>query len=497
MKFRVGKVSRRTVAFAGGLAVAAITAALYLSSVAPSVLTFGQASYDAASLQTRAYVLGIGHPTGYPTFILLGKLFTYLPVGEVAFRVSLSSAFYGILAVLFCYLTALRLTRRAGVSALAALLLAVGPGLWSQAVIAEVYTLNAAFISATLYVLVLWRGSGKEWQLLFAAFLCGLSLTNHMTSGLLLPAAAGTVFLVDRSKFCRPVFVIKAFGAFCLGLLPYAYLPLRAAMEPPMNYGEAQGPAGLWWLISGGRFGGRMFALAPGEYPERALLYLNEVWEQFPLPVLVFPLLGLAVLWRGNRAALVALAVVYFGTLAYAAGYDIPDIHPYFIPTYLVLALWLAVGASALLDYAEGPASLGLTGRTAARGLVLGLCAGVVLWSAVDTYDEVDLSDDDRGRQILSAIEREVEPDSVLMTQVNGGVIAYAIHVDPGRKDLSLVSSEVETVERARYSLRSKSPTYFLMPGEGNRKDLAAAGIGLEPVRGAREVELYRLRGPE
>ena len=62
---------------------------LYLDTLAPTVLT-----YDSGMLQTKAYTLGIGHPTGYPTFILLGKLFTYLPFGDVAYRVNLSSAVY-------------------------------------------------------------------------------------------------------------------------------------------------------------------------------------------------------------------------------------------------------------------------------------------------------------------------------------------------------------------------------------------------------------------
>ena len=42
-----------------------------------------------------AYFLGIGHPPGYPLFMLVGKLFTYLPFGSVAYRVHLVSAFFG------------------------------------------------------------------------------------------------------------------------------------------------------------------------------------------------------------------------------------------------------------------------------------------------------------------------------------------------------------------------------------------------------------------
>ncbi|MDQ3856168.1 MAG: DUF2723 domain-containing protein, partial [Chloroflexota bacterium] len=76
-----------------GLVVGASVFLLYLSTLAPTVL-----DRDPGRFQARAYVLGIGHPTGYPTYIMLGKLFTYLPVGDVAFRVNLSSAVYGAAA---------------------------------------------------------------------------------------------------------------------------------------------------------------------------------------------------------------------------------------------------------------------------------------------------------------------------------------------------------------------------------------------------------------
>src|SRR4030095_4765826 len=67
---------------------------LYIRTLAPSLL-YG----DSAEFQTIAYTLGIGHPTGYPVYILLAKLFTFIPVGEIAYRVNLFSAFCAALTV--------------------------------------------------------------------------------------------------------------------------------------------------------------------------------------------------------------------------------------------------------------------------------------------------------------------------------------------------------------------------------------------------------------
>ena len=72
--------------------------ALYVRTLAPSLL-WG----DSAEFQTLSYTLGMTHPSGYMTQIVFGKLFTYIPVGNIAYRVNLMSAFFGALAVAETY----------------------------------------------------------------------------------------------------------------------------------------------------------------------------------------------------------------------------------------------------------------------------------------------------------------------------------------------------------------------------------------------------------
>ena len=48
---------------------------------------------DSGELVAAVATLGIPHPTGYPLYVLLGKLWTLLvPIGSIAFRMSLMSA---------------------------------------------------------------------------------------------------------------------------------------------------------------------------------------------------------------------------------------------------------------------------------------------------------------------------------------------------------------------------------------------------------------------
>src|ERR687894_884253 len=204
------------------MGVFALVLVLYLKTLAPTVLYLQDPKLlDAVMLQMQVSVLGITHPTGYPTYLMLTHLFTYLPFGDPAYRVNLGSAVYAALAVAAVYMAGLLLGRRGGAAASGALAFGLGTALWSQAVIAGVYTLNALLVSVTIVVLLLWREYRKDRLLLFSAFLVGLCLTNHLTSGLLLQASLLFVARIDWRRMADVRLVLGGAGAFVLGLTPY------------------------------------------------------------------------------------------------------------------------------------------------------------------------------------------------------------------------------------------------------------------------------------
>src|ERR671910_2580738 len=95
-----------------GGALVILFGVLYVGTLAPTVLPYGTPdTLDSPMLQAEVSILGIGHPTGYPTYMVLTHLFTYLPFGDPAYRINLASAVYGVAAVLVVYLAGLRLAR--------------------------------------------------------------------------------------------------------------------------------------------------------------------------------------------------------------------------------------------------------------------------------------------------------------------------------------------------------------------------------------------------
>ena len=422
-----------------GSAAGLLVFVLYLSTLAPTVLYYDSpAMLDAVMLQMQAAVLGIAHPTGYPTYLTLTHLFTYLPVGDVAYRVNLASAAYGALAVGAVFAGGYLLSRRVVAAAVGAVAFGLGEALWSQAVIAEVYTMNALLISLTLLALLFWRDRGRERYLLLAALLSGLCLTHHLTSGLLVPAALLFVGLVDRRRLLEWRLMLRAAGLFLLGLTPYLYLPIRSWMDAPMEANNPSNFERFWYVVSGGNLTGSFFAFGPSELPGRLLFYWGHLTDNLnPLLVMV-ALTGAALMVARDRPVGVLLGFLYLGWTFYSIENDIPDVELYFVPTYLILCLWTAVGLGALLTEAEHLARRlpPLAGR-AALGL---LCAALLLLPLLgvrETAATNDMSEANLGREQVEAVADKAAPNATILHHRSS--MWYLVLVERRRQDLTLV----------------------------------------------------------
>jgi Protein of unknown function (DUF2723) len=422
-----------------GVGLSAAVLVLYVKTLAPTVLYYDpKGIYDSVMLQVHAYILDIPHPTGYPTYVLLTHLFTYLPFGDVAYRVNLASAVYAAVAVLLIFALCARLTGRLGAAAGAALLFGVSRAFWSQAVIAEVYTLNVLFVALVILVLLLWQRRRTDRWLMLAAFLIGLSMSHHMTSGLLIPAALLFVGLVERRKLTERRLALKGAGLFLLGLTPYLYLPIRASMNPPINETDPSSLGNFLIVVTGSRFDNRMFAFGITELPGRLAVYVAHLQEQFHPAFLLVGALGAAYLLFRNRAALAMLFFLYLGWLLYALGYNIADVYLYYIPTYLILCIFVAAGFAAVIE----AASLSAQGlRPLPRATLLAALSVPLMLAPVpgvgETYDAVDRSWDRRGRDMIEALAEGAERDSTVLH--NSSFAWYMTLVDHRRTDLRVI----------------------------------------------------------
>ena len=177
-------------------AVALALFALYAATAPRTV-----ALEDDGLFILSSYFLGIEHPPGYPLFTLIGHLFTHLPFGSVAYRVHLASALFGALTGGAAWLCARALIDGRLPAYLTAFALGVSPVFWSQAIIAEVYTLNTFFFLVLVFMALQAcppsapapaspvAHPAASRMLPWMALVFGLSLSNHYPLMLLVAPA--------------------------------------------------------------------------------------------------------------------------------------------------------------------------------------------------------------------------------------------------------------------------------------------------------------------
>ena len=396
---------------------------LYLSTLAPTLLFA-----DGGEFQFVPYVLGISHPTGYPLYLILGWLWSHLlAFGDVAYRMNLFSALWGGITVGLLYLVGLLVLAQAkleplylrqGLAGVAALAFAASRTFWSQAIIAEVYTFNAFFVVLTLLLLLLWAEKKEKRSLYLFALTYGLSLTHHRTMALLAPAYLLFIWLTDSWPLRQPRGVLSLLLLFLLPQLLYLYLPLRAPATPYVHVSLAPGRElvlyenslrGFLKHVLGQAYGSRLGLY--GTWPELLGGAFRFLERQFLLPGVLLGLLGLFRLLKAPKPFLL-LFLSYLSIFAFCLLHFRGDIKVFFIPTYLIFALWIALGAGTLAEGARwGFRRLDLL----LHGVVLLFLASLPLALLMRNYHGVDRSDDLRARQFWEALLAEPIPQGAIL----------------------------------------------------------------------------------
>ncbi|HEX2729145.1 MAG TPA: DUF2723 domain-containing protein [Rubrobacteraceae bacterium] len=426
-----------------GLVAAVFVFAVYVRTLAPTVLYYERPILlDSVMLQAQAAVLGITGPTGEPTWVMITHLFTKLPFGDEAYRVNLASAVYAAVTVFLVFVAGYLLSRRVAAAFAAALAFGLGGTYWSQAVIAEIYTMNTLLIMLPVITLILWRERRErprsDRYLLLACFLMGFALTNHLTSGLVLPAAVLFVAAVDWRKLLDWRLALKGAGLFVLGLLPYIYLPIRSSMNPPMNEANPSNPSRFWEFVTGSDLNGVFGQFGPVELLGRFALYGHNLFADFHWGLVMVGVAGFMAMALRDRPMAVLIGFLYFGWLAHALEFGIFDTKLYFIPTYMMLSLAMAVGFGFLLRAVED--LLAKYPRALAGVGVAGVSVLLALYPLVgigEKYEQNDMSDDFKGRKILDTVIQKAERGGTVLHHRSG--LFYMVLVDKDRRDLRII----------------------------------------------------------
>ncbi|MEM7244780.1 MAG: DUF2723 domain-containing protein [Acidobacteriota bacterium] len=310
-------------------------------------------SGDSGDMATAVALLDIPHATGYPLYVLLGKLFTWLvPIGSVALRLSLFSAVTAAVSCGLVHRLALRLGLTGWLAAWPPLLLATSVGLWSQATIQRVYTLHALLVLVALWCCFRFEERPSRGALALTAFACALATTNHLLAAPLTPLAIG------HSIWRRPALLRDARAwllsatTFVLGLLPYAYLPIRSRAPLRLDWGNPETPENFWKVLTREGFWKRAHVESWRDGLDVTLDYLVAMGRELGwVGLLLVPLaVGWSrVAWR-VRLLLLGVALTNFAIMfAHGAWEDLFVHRRYHVGGTAALTLLAGLGAGVLL----------------------------------------------------------------------------------------------------------------------------------------------------
>lgn len=352
---------------------------VYLSALCPTVYVG-----DSGELVASAYTMGIAHPPGYSLYAVLGKIFIILvPLANIAYRINLITALLASLTVLLLYLLIIRLSvcgvrgseyashkpqTAYLVSFIAfsiSLCFAFSKTFWSQAVDAEVYTLNMLLVILTFYLLMQWKeqiDAGKfhiTRHFYLFSFIYGLSFTHHPTM-IPLGLIYAVFIFINIKKISNKEFLTKAVLLFVIGFSIYLYLPIRSLANPLMDWGNPETFKNTFEHIFRRQYG--KISKIPRSLPlfiSQLKTYFELMFSQFTPYLLIFIPLGIYSLIKSYSKYILAVTISIFLVFGVALTYvlnfsltplEIDVVKVFFIPSYLMLLLWMFFGLKFIFE---------------------------------------------------------------------------------------------------------------------------------------------------
>ncbi len=334
-----------------------ITLAIYAETSCPTVYVG-----DGGELISAAYLMGIPHSPGYPLFCILGQLFTWLPLGSIAFRVNLVAAFFAALAILLLFNLLKKILSGSNLFALIfAALFAFTEAFWSQATHAKgaLYILNVFFLALISWILVIWYYKRKNNYIYLASFFFGLALTNHYTALAFFPGFFLFIFFSDRTRFKDIKLITVSLFLFLSGLLVYFYLPIRAAEYPLMNSNNPADLKGMLDHILRLQYGSlsknsETFRL----FFSQALTIFSQLNKQFTVLIILLASFGIyyckqklkPLFYLSLTVFLFVIAgiVIVINTEMTPVSFAVNNL--FFIPAYFMLLIWAFFGIHMFKD---------------------------------------------------------------------------------------------------------------------------------------------------
>ena len=327
---------------------------VYLKHLAPSIFTG-----DSADATIASYVLGIPHPPGFPVYTWFGHIFTFIPVGDIAYRVNFMSAFFGALVIPIVYMIIRSLApqsqgsfvdniaSRSG-AIIGSMSFAFSIYYWAQAEIAEIYTLNSFFIASMILLAFIWAGRRDTRLLYLLSILYSLSLGINAANILFAPAFLVFLFLVDREALLNKRTLFSMVGLFTtMGALQLIYLFVRAWQGPEYAYADIRNLDNFLYFITASEYSSIPFSVS---LSSGISMYVDFLAKSFSLTGMAIGIIGIALSLRRDILKSAFLVSMFVINILFFVQFNSFDIYDKLIPSFMIFPIFIGLGIWETLD---------------------------------------------------------------------------------------------------------------------------------------------------
>ena len=406
---------------------------------------------DDGTFTLAAYFNGIAHPPGYPLYTFLAHWASLIPLGNVVSRVHAFSAVLGTAACIILWLLVQRMLQSRLLATSAALVYGFSLAFWSQAIIAEVYTLNV-FLFLLLFLLCLYFRDNPGSKKLFGTIcvIYGLALSNHwpliiLSTPLLLAVIWPVIFNVISNA---------VLGAACIaiGLLPYLWMVINSHLNPPINfYGPLHSLSDFIFMVS--REGYKTIdTSSSADWTDKLQFsgfFLQQLYNQFRPFGILFILIGAIQQFRvwpknisfGLLFGFLGPTFILIGLL----GFDFDIEHKnlflvYPLIAYAIAAIWLVLGIRTVIDVLQEKSG----GKINSQFIAVSISVLLVLSTLISNIPANYRANDYMARDYAKVILDSLEPNAVFFTyaDIDTGPIGYMNRIEGLRPDVTVYNGQ-------------------------------------------------------
>jgi tetratricopeptide (TPR) repeat protein len=320
---------------------------VYLFTMA-STFTSG----DSGEFISMAVNLGIPHPSGFPLYLLMGKIFSILPLANPGFRINLMSAFFGAMTPSFVFIALYLFFKkekntaiRYFLPAIVSLLFIFSYTLWSQAVISNFHAMNAAFCGFMFLIFILYSEYKQEPSYLFIFSLFGGLGAGFGPAFILFSIILFLQLAVSNFRKIKKEIIWMLFFT-AIGLSVYAYIIIRSGSDARLKWFDISSPSTFLGYVFGHPFA--IDKISNGI--NGAVVFLDFLWtsllrELSPLSIALFAA-GIAAAYVKGVKYTTALILAFFLPIIilffYTNSVELKLASGYMAQSYIIISFFTA-----------------------------------------------------------------------------------------------------------------------------------------------------------